>query len=395
MVRGLLASAAVPRLRILLVLSFLTMIVVIGVSAFGGVGTASVRPGVPKGADFLAFYTGAAVLEAGHGDRLYDRAMYRTTQDSIAPARVKYYAVYPPPLYQTTRALLPLGYERAVQLFLIGQWLLIGLGAYLIATAVPELGPWRWAATGLLAASPFAFMNTLTGQGAGFWFALLGGGVLLLRRRRPLAAGIVLGLLCAKPSLALAVAGCLTLTGQWRALAGFALGGAALLGGSMALGGVEPWIAWVEWMRGPVPGSFWPIPERQMTWRTLLGWPLRSHGLRASIGPSAAGLALLAGVLLARRRPAVTDARWPLRTGLVLSVLLLGLPHMIEYDLGMHAVLSLGIAAAVRTAPSRTGIAVLVLLWIAPALFPISTLLHVALGPLILTAAVLWGARRG
>ena len=91
----------------------------------------------------------------------------------------------------------------------------------------------------------------------------------------------------------------------------------------------------------------------------------------------------------------MTDARWPLRTGLVLSVLLLGLPHMIEYDLGMHAVLSLGIAAAVRTAPSRTGIAVLVLLWIAPALFPISTLLHVALGPLILTAAVLWGARRG
>jgi len=379
---------------VLLLLCVATVLVVLGVSTFAGPGSQSVRKGVPKAADFLAFYTGGAILAQGNGERLYERGFYRLTQDGIAESNVKYYAVYPPPLYVAMTTVQPLSYQRAAQLHLVAQTLLLALAAWLLISAVPELGDDRWTAFGLLAASPFAVMNTLTGQGAGFWLCGLAGGVLLLRRGRPLLGGLILGMLCAKPSLGLAVVGFLLLSGQWRAFLGFGLGGAGLLAGSLLWFGPEPWAAWIEWMRGPTPAGFWPMPERQMTWRTLLGWPLRATGLRHFIMPTVLVAGLLASVALARRtwRMPATDPRWPLQAGLILSVLLLCLPHMMEYDAGMHSMAMLGMLLLVRERPRPTGIVLLTLAWLAPVLFPLSTPLGVALGPLALTAALGWAA---
>ncbi len=381
---------------VLLTLCVATVLVVLGVSMFGGPGSQSVRKGVPKAADFLAFYTGGTILTQGNGERLYDRGFYRLTQDGIAESNVKYYAVYPPPLYVAMATVQRLSYQRAAQLHLISQTLLVALAAWLLVSAVPELGADRWSAFGLLAASPFAVMNTLTGQGAGFWLCLLAGGVLLIRKGRPLLGGLVLGLLCAKPSLGLAVVGFLLFTGQWRAFLGFGFGGAALLAGSLLLYGPAPWIAWIEWMRGPTPGGFWPMPERQVTWRALVGWPLRATELRHFIMPSVLLAGLLASVALARRawRMPATDPRWPLHAGLVLSVMLLCLPHMMEYDVGMHSLAMLGMLLLLQESPSRTEIALLALAWLAPVLFPLSTMLGVALGPLALTVALGWAAWR-
>ena len=381
-------------LSALIALCALTVVVVLGVSAFGGSGTAGVRDGIPKAADFLAFYTGGVILASGHGDRLYDRHMYRRIQDRIADSDVKYHAVYPPPLYQAMTLVRPLGYERAAQLFLVGQALLVLLAAWLLVLAVPELGAWSRPAIGLVEFSPFAVMNVMTGQGAGLWLTLLASGILLLRRGRPVLAGMVLGVLCAKPSIALAVAAFITLSGQWRALLGFAAGGATVLAASLVAHGPEPWIAWAEWMRSPAAGTFWPMPERQMTWRTLFGWPLRATQLGTWATPAAAALGALAAIPLVKRawRLDPADPRWPLRAGLLLSLLILCLPHMIEYDAGTHALLGLGIAAALRPALGQ-GAWALVALWLAPVLFPLSAVTHVALGPLAVTAALFAGAR--
>lgn len=384
-------------IRALIALSTLTLVIILGVAAFGGAGGESIRKGVPKGADFLAFFTGGVLLEEGHGDRLYDRGLYRRTQDRYAPSAIKYYAVYPPPLYQAMSPLRRLGYERAAQLFLVGQVLLFALAAWILTGAVPELEDWRIPAFALMAASPVAMMNTLTGQGAGTWLALLAVGLALIRRDRPIVAGIVLGLLCAKPSLALAVAGFVVLTAQWRVLAGFAIGGALLVAGNVALHGLDPWFAWIEWMRSPAASGFWPIPQRQMTWRTLFGWPIRSSvSLSGLIMPTVALGGLAVSAWLARRTWGIapTNAAWPVRAGLVLSALLLTLPHMIEYDLGTHALLVLGFATLVRERPDRAGFAMLAAVYIAPFVFPLSEAVHVALGPLVMTVLLVVAARR-
>jgi hypothetical protein len=382
--------------RILLSLCVLTVLVVLVVSAFGGSGTQSIRKGVPKGADFLAFYTGGAILAQGHSEHLYERGYYRVTQQGIADSDVKYYAVYPPPLYVAMTAVQPLSYQRAAQLHLVTQALLIALAAWLLTSAVPELGTWRWPAFWLLTASPIAIMNTLTGQGAGWWLCLAGAGVLLIRRERPLLGGAVLGLLCAKPSLGAAVAAFLLLTGQLRAVAGFGLGGAGLLAGSLLAYGATPWVGWLEWMRSPAPAGFWPIPERQMTWRTLLGWPLRGSGVTGLVMPTVlAGGGLAVGALARRSwRLPVADPRWPLQAGLILSVALLCLPHMLEYDAAMHGLAMLGVLLLLREHPSRVGAALLAGAWLAPLLFPVSKQLGFALGPFALTAAFGWAAWR-
>jgi len=54
--------------------------------------------------------------------------------------------------------------------------------------------------------------------------------------------------------------------------------------------------------------------------------------------------------------------------------------------------LGLGIAAALRPALGQ-GAWALVALWLAPVLFPLSAVTHVALGPLAVTAALFAGAR--
>lgn len=381
-----------PLIRVLISVCVLALLIVLGISAFGGPGPQSVREGVPKAADYLAFYAGGTILSEGEGGRLYEPRLYRETLERHADSDVKYFAVYPPPLYQAMTAVQPLGYQRAAQLHLAVQALLMALGAWLLVTALPELGTWGRPAFWLLAASPFAIMNILTGQGAGFWLTIVGAGLLLVRRGRPLLGGIVLGLLCAKPSLALAVAGFLLLSGQLRSFVGFGLGGALLVALSLPLHGVAPWLAWVDWLRSPAATGFWPMPERQMTWRTLAGWPLRGTRSHDLVLPAVALIGLPLAAALGRRvwRLPPADPRWPLRAGLVLSVLLLCLPHMIEYDYGMHGLALLGVALAVRERPTRAGIAMLVLAWIAPLLHPVSLALHVALGPLILTAALSW-----
>ncbi len=364
----------------------LGLLVALLLSMFGGPPAGTIVQNVPRGADFLSFWGGATVLAERDPAALYDHPLLWKLEQDAAPTTIRFQNLYPPPIYQAVALLRPLGFTTAARLHLVlmTAWMLAALALLVRAAptvAVPDRR-WTW---GLLAVAPLVYTNLLTGQLGGVWLSLLIGGVLLLRRGAPVLGGVVLGVLCAKPSLGAAVAASLLLTSQWAALSGFALGGAAVLGLSLAADGIAPWQAWVEMMTGGRAGDFFVVPQRQLTLGSLLAFPLRDLGWAKPAHRVGIGAGLLAATLLARRaRIPVDEPRWPLRFGLVLSAMLLALPHMVDYDLGMHGLALLCSASLVPQARRpRLGIALLCAVFFTP-------ILHGAYRPLELAGGAMW-----
>jgi hypothetical protein len=259
---------------------------------------------------------------------------------------MRYYSVYPPPIYNATAALQGTPYVLAARTYLILLALLTIAGACLLAAAVPELGTWRLPFAIAMAFSPAAFMGMLSGQLAGLWLALLGGGLLLLRTRRPIVAGLVLGLLCAKPSVGVPVAGMLLLTGNLRAFCGF-------VGGERRC-----------WAAGPL------------------------ELVAVSIG-------LLVAATAARHafRLDPADPRWPLRAGAVLSGLFVGLPYLMGYDQGLHGLAVVGTLLVLKSgdvARPRVAMGLLAAFVLGPFLNPLSQAAHFSFGGLALVAWYVW-----
>lgn len=352
----------------------------VGVVAFGGTGNESLRSGVPKGADFVAFFSAGSLLADGECEAVYSPSGIRERQRRFHPRRWNYRGLYPPPLYQAMEAAQPLPYPAAAALHLVGGSLLLAWAAWLLAGA---LGVDRWTAVALGAAGPAALLNVLTGQLAGLWALLLAVGVVQLRAGRAVLAGFALGWLCAKPQYGAVVALWLLLIGQPRALFGFALGGAGLLAASLAWGGWAPWAAWLAFLGGDHLGGFAPVPWRSISLPGLVHVPFREAAWTPALARGLSALALLAAVgVSSRARLDPSSDPWPRRAGAVLSLLLFSLPHMVEYDLAMHGLLLLAAAPAARSPRGLLFAAAL----LAPALGEVARLTSVPLLPLILGA---------
>jgi len=384
----------VVRLRIPILLSALGVLVALFIAAVLGPEGGTTVDNVPRAADFLSFWGGAKVLALWDPSRLYDHPFLWKVMQGSAPSNIKFQNLYPPPLYQAVRPLLPLGYHHAAQLHLVAMtaW---SAGAFALLVRATPAGTlprrWVWA---LLCVSPVVYSNLLTGQLGGVWLSILAGGVILLRSGRPVLGGAILGLLCIKPSLGAAVAAALLLGGQGSALLGFALGGALLLGGSLALDGVTPWRAWAGMMLGDRLGNLFPVPERQLTLSALLAFPFKGSELQTLAQRLGTGLGLAGALALSvRARIDPSDPRWPLRFGMTLSAMLLALPHMVDYDVGMHAVGLLASVGLLRgAARPRWGIAALAAVFFTPVLHWAYKPLHLAGGGLVLAAWLVWAA---
>ncbi|MCO4773014.1 MAG: DUF2029 domain-containing protein [Deltaproteobacteria bacterium] len=384
------------RLRPLVALSAIGLLVTQLLCMFGGPPAGTLVKGVPRASDFLSFWGGAKALHTWDPASLYDHRLLWTIMHSAAPTRIAFDNLYPPPLYQAFELFLPLSYPAGGRLHLaLMTGAMVGAMALLVR-AVPVVAQAdRRVLFGALAVSPVVYMNLLTGQLGGVWLCLLAGGVLLLRDGKAVVGGAVLGLLCVKPSVAAAVAAALALTGQGAALGGFVLGGATLLGGSLALDGTVPWRAWIELMTGDHLRNYGQVPQRQITLAGLVSWPMGERNI-ASLGSrigTACGLVL--ALWLSRRawRLTPSDPRWPLRFGLVLSAMLLALPHLVDYDTGLHGIGLLASAALLRGARRRTlGIGLLLAAFVTPVMHSGYELLHISGGALVLVLWLIWAA---
>ncbi len=316
-------------------------------------------------------------------------------QKDFAKSPMRYYSAYPPPIYNAMARFQGTDYALAARVYLVLLALLTVTGCCLVAAALPELGSWQRPFAAAMALSPFAFMAMLSGQLAGLWLAIFGAGILLVRRGRPLVGGLVLGFLCAKPSIGVPVAGMLLLTGNFGAFGAFVGGGAGLLGLSLAADGAAPWIAFVDWVRGGGIGGFRPSSSRQMTLRILLVYPFRKTAAAGPLETAALLVGLVAAVTAARRifRVPPDDARWPLGAGAVLSGLLVALPYYMGYDQGIHALSAAGMLLALRAGDvGRPRLAwFLLLAWVvAPFLHPLSQAAHFSFGGLAVVAWYAW-----
>jgi hypothetical protein len=191
------------------------------------------RHGAPLGQDFVnTWFYGRAFFEADPG-RFYDRLTFAHHVDQVLPKAAIASRIwsYPPPLILLAAPVGGLSYLAA---FVV--WSLAGLIA--LSCAVLRRGsPLLLVA---VLAAPITYAGLVTGQLALFAAACAVSAFTLLDRR-PLLAGMLLACFIIKPQLALLVPILLLAGGRWRVIVGGVIGGALIVGASLAWSGVDTW----------------------------------------------------------------------------------------------------------------------------------------------------------
>ncbi len=162
---------------------------------------------------------------------------------------------YPPSLLLLAAPFGKLGYLPA-----LACWTAIGMAIY-AAAVLRNFSGWR----ALLAAlcAPAALFCIISGQSALITAAMMLG-IFALLDRRPLVAGVLIGLLTLKPQLGVLFPVLLIASGRWRVFAAATVTALALAAVSAALFGPQAWVDFV--LRGlPVQNLVLADPERIAT----------------------------------------------------------------------------------------------------------------------------------
>ncbi len=203
-----------------------------------GAGPGLLDPfGRPLGTDFSSFYTASRLALDGRPMAAWDVSAHQLMQrDMFGPAAPYYAFFYPPPFLLAVLPLALLPYAWALAAWVAATF------ALWWATIRPLL-PERWAILPLLA-FPAVFVNASHGQNGFLTAALLGAAALALGRR-PVLAGLCIGLLAIKPHLGLAIPVALLAARRWAAFWG-AAAGVALVGlAALAVFGTGAWQAFL------------------------------------------------------------------------------------------------------------------------------------------------------
>jgi hypothetical protein len=202
--------------------------------------------GRPLGTDFSNVYAAGTWVLDGHPEAPFDPVLQHAREQAIFGAATPFYGWHYPPFFLAVAALLALmPYGLALL-----AWQGTTLVAYLLAIRAVLIATPRWAACGsheasradvssclgsvatspghalvrdplwllLAIAFPAVFVNIGHGHNGFLTAALLSGGLVLLDRR-PVTAGLLLGLLVYKPQFGVLIPLVLAATGRWRTFA--------------------------------------------------------------------------------------------------------------------------------------------------------------------------------
>ncbi|WP_280820812.1 glycosyltransferase family 87 protein [Pseudaminobacter soli (ex Li et al. 2025)] len=234
---------------------------------------------------------------------------------------------YPPHYLLLVWPLGFFGYEAAMMLFL-------GSTAALFVWALREFvgrgNVMTWVAVG-----PFVAHNFWVAQN-GFLSAGLALGALALRERRPVLAGVLLGVLTIKPQLGLLFPFLLLAERRWSMIASAGTTAVALVGLSAAIFGIDAWKGYVNEV---LPYQAFVMRELEDTFTAMLP---SVYGTSRNSGVET-DLALLFHLVVAVPVAAVTI--WAFfsakqaqdRANLLLIGLFLITPYALTYDLGLFA----------------------------------------------------------
>jgi len=232
---------------------------------------------------------------------------------------------YPPPFLLFVLPASMLSYKASLLM-----WTMITFAAYLLVMRTITTG---WSAWWPIVAFPGVFITMLDGQNGFLTLALLGGGLLLLQRR-PIAAGVLIGLLCYKPQFGILVPLLLAAGGYWKTFLSAAATVVALIVVTIVLFGVETWHAFIallpetnQWLFVKGVGFF----KMQSVFGAARLW----HGslATASLLQVIASFAAAVGAWWVWQRAVA----WQLKCAALVVGTLLMTPYVLDYDLVLLA----------------------------------------------------------
>lgn len=304
--------------------------------------------GYHLGRDFINIWTGPQVVDRYGTTVLLDLQGYRWAQSGIAGFLMYFHNwSYPIDMLLVAYPFSRLPYIPALLL-----WTVLGFAAYaaVVASRIPE-GQRKLALIFLLIA-PATIVNVVGGQNGFFTAALILGAIALLDPR-PWLAGVLVGLLTLKPHLGILVGVALLATFSWRAIVSAALTAAVLVGVSVVLWGVAPWITYLTETSAytfRVLTAFEGF-QKFMTLSVLSS--MRAFGFSAGIAEAVQAAVSLGAVvttaLMFRRTQDVA-----LRALLIASGTFLASPYVFNYDLPMLTAAILWVMTSRRVTTGET-----------------------------------------
>lgn len=332
--------------------------------------------GRPPGTDFIAFWSAGRltldgrVADAWHLDLLgaFQLDMY---PGLLGPTQW----AYPP---TTLPLVVPFGALPYGMAYVV--WVLVGLALYLGALS-PLLRGRRYAWP-IALAFPALWLGIPSGQ-IQFFVAALVGGALLLLPRRPVLAGVLIGLLVIKPQLAVMFPVVLVAGREWRAFIAAATTAVVAVLGSAAAFGVSAYESWAGSLGelgsaiddGSAPVFKFVTPYMGLR---LLGLP-EVPSLALHVGVALPAAWVVWRLWRRTQDPMVRGAATVAGTFLVT-------PYAADYDLAVLAFLIAWMAAlGMEQGWLRGDRNLLVLTWLAPVLTAsVAALTHVSVVPVLM-----------
>ena len=366
-------------------LIFLTVYVIAGLAWVSMADQMLDPKGKPLGYDFITFWAGSWLTWNDSAAAVFDPVKIMAAEQIAVPASEKLFLWHYPPTFLMIVA--PFALVPYVLSYLL--WVTGTFTAY--AWVIRKMAPQPQTVL-LLVAFPGAFLNFFHGQTA-FVTAALFGGAMLTLERRPILAGILLGLMSYKPHFGVLIPIALICGRHWQAFIAAALTAIVFAAVSVLFLGVEPWIAF--WNNIPLARSV--FEDGLIRWGKLTS-------LYASLRLAGAGLTLayvMQGLLALSVAATVGWIWWrkpslPMRAAVLVTGSLLVTPYMFDYDFAILAipVALLAMDGYVRgSLPYERG--VLVLIWVMPLVaVGLADTVGVQIAPACIVALFIVAARR-
>jgi alpha-1,2-mannosyltransferase len=295
----------------------------------------------PLGTDFSNVYAAGTYVLGGNAAAAFDPVQQFARERAIFGAATQFYGWHYPPFFLFVAAALawmPYGLALAV-------WQAVTLGLYLLAIRAIVMTPTRqpsapdplsrggkvtaeWLLLAL--AFPAVLINVGHGQN-GFLTAALVGGALVLLDRRPLFAGILLGLLVYKPQYGLLLPLVLIASGRWRCFAAAAATVVVLTVATTLVFGASVWhafFAFSEFTRSVVleqGNTGWYKIQSVFSWARMWGAPIPlAYAIQGAVT-----LALAAALAWLWR----SDAAFALKAAALCLGTILATPYSLDYDM--------------------------------------------------------------
>lgn len=332
--------------------------------------------GRPIGTDFSNVYAAGTYVRDGHADLPFSPAAQYVREQALFGAATPFYGWHYPPFFLFLAAALAF----LPYLWALAVWQGVTLALYLCVivaiarevhrdAAQPDratplapipLAPWLL----LAVAFPAVFVNLGHGHN-GFLTAALIGGALLLLDRRPIVAGVLIGLLAYKPQFGVMIPLALIASGRWRTFAAATATVVGLIGLTTWAFGVDVWTAFfasTHFTRVVVLESGdtgWHKIQSVFSWvRMWSGSVMLAYVLQGITTMAMAGI-----VVRVWRAPVAR----PLQAAVLVCAAYLGTPYTLDYDMMILAVaiaflVAHGLSAGFAPWQKTT----LALLWIVP-----------------------------